>query len=210
MIDAGCLIRDLNIAETGKIPGLIYLTEFIGVETEQRLLELVDAAEWSNELQRRVQHYGYRYDYRARRIDTGMRLGGLPVWMREVGERLIEHGLVAARPDHVVVNEYLPGQGIAPHVDCEPCFADGIVSLTLGAGCAMDFLRRETGDMVSLYLQPRSVVALRSDARYLWQHGIARRKSDQVGGHMLPRQRRVSITFRTVRLTPIPGGAVGS
>ena len=38
-------------------------------------------------------------------------------------------------PDQVTVNEYLPGQGIAPHVDTHSAFEDGIASLSLGSSC---------------------------------------------------------------------------
>jgi len=34
-----------------------------------------------------VQHYGYRYDYKARTIDHSMRLGELPQWVT-CGRRL--------------------------------------------------------------------------------------------------------------------------
>ena len=35
-------------------------------------------------------------------------------------------------------------------------------------------------------------------ARSNWLHGIAKRKTDRVGGFLRERQRRVSLTFRTV------------
>jgi len=36
------------------------------------------------------------------------------------------------------------------------------------------------------------------DARYLWRHSIAARRSDVVDGRGIERDRRVSLTFRTV------------
>ena len=38
--------------------------------------------------------------------------------------------------DNLTVNEYLPGAGIAIHVDTHSAFEDGICALTLGDGCA--------------------------------------------------------------------------
>ena len=65
-----------------EIPGLVYKPDFITEEEETKLLACVDGAEWSTELRRRVQHYGWRYDYRQRQIDESMRLGELPEWAR--------------------------------------------------------------------------------------------------------------------------------
>ena len=38
--------------------------------------------------------------------------------------------------DNLTVNEYLPGAGIANHVDTHSAFEDGICALTLGDDCA--------------------------------------------------------------------------
>jgi hypothetical protein len=49
-----------------------------------------------------------------------------------------------------------------------------------------------------VYLPPRSLLVLRGDARYTWSHGIASRHRDKVDQQLLPRGRRVSLTFRQV------------
>jgi alkylated DNA repair protein alkB family protein 8 len=54
----------------------------------------------------------------------------------------------------------------------------------------------------NIYLPNRSLLILSGDARYKWLHGIRPRKSDKVNGLLIPRQRRVSFTFRHVL---IPG-----
>jgi hypothetical protein len=36
---------------------------YVDPEEQQALLDAVDAAPWLSDLRRRVQHYGYRYDY---------------------------------------------------------------------------------------------------------------------------------------------------
>ena len=42
------------------------------------------------------------------------------------------------------------------------------------------------------------VLVLRGEARFDWTHGIPRRKQDTVDGVSFERQRRLSVTFRTV------------
>ena len=59
------------------VPGLTYLPNFLSEVEEDELFELIDKQMWSEELKRRVQHYGWRYDYKARQIDSSMELGPL-------------------------------------------------------------------------------------------------------------------------------------
>jgi alkylated DNA repair dioxygenase AlkB len=60
----------------------------------------------------------------------------------------------------------------------------------------MDFRHAETGERASLLLERRSLLVLSDEARYEWEHGIARRKNDHWQGIVLPRARRLSVTFR--------------
>ena len=182
------------------VPGLSLLPDFITEAEERELLSAIDQQPWLADLQRRVQHYGYRYDYTARQVTADLYLGALPDWLQPLATRLHFEGLFATPPDQVIVNEYQPGQGIALHVDCIPCFGDTIASLSLGSGCLMDFIHSKTAYKTGLFLPSRSLLLLQGDARYHWQHGIAKRKSDVVDGVKVPRGRRVSLTFRTVTL----------
>lgn len=178
------------------LDGLYYHPDFVNVETEKALLHTIDSQIWQNPLKRRVQHYGYIYDYRRRTIDGSMRLGALPNWLQEIAEQLHTDGWIAAVPDQVIINEYVPGQGIAAHVDCEPCFGDTILSLSLGSACMMNFQHTTSEKRASQLLAARSLIVMQGNARYLWKHGIVARKSDRVGGRTLKRRRRVSLTFR--------------
>ncbi len=185
------------------IEGLTVVEEWISQDEERALFDAIDdpaRSAWREDLSRRVQHYGWRYDYRARRVDESMRLGPLPLWANSLAERIEREGR-SALPEQVIVNEYLPGQGITAHIDCVPCFGPVVLSLSLGGACTMD-LRNERED-VSLRLAPRSLLVLAGEARTAWTHAIAGRKSDVIDGVHCARARRVSVTFRTViRKTP--------
>jgi alkylated DNA repair dioxygenase AlkB len=184
------------------VPGLRYLEHFLSPSEEGALLARIDAQPWRDDLQRRVQHYGYRYDYKARRVDASLFLGELPDWLQSLAERLHREGLFDKKPDQVILNEYLPGQGISAHVDCLPCFGPQIASLTLGAGCTMAFTHPKTEEKISQWLEVGSLVLLTGEARDEWRHSIAARRSDLRGSARIARGRRVSATFRTVRLQP--------
>jgi alkylated DNA repair dioxygenase AlkB len=184
------------------IPGLRYLPEFITQAHHDRLLEEIDRHEWLRDLRRRVQHYGYKYDYKARTVDPSMRLGPLPDWALEIAAMFRGHGLCTELPDQLIINEYERGQGIKPHVDCVPCFGDTILSLSLGSFCLMDFTCIATGEKAPPQpLEPRSLLVLQGDARYQWTHGIAPRLTDRFAGRVVKRDRRVSLTFRKVILS---------
>lgn len=194
-----------------KIPGLSYIPDYITADDHNQLLDIIDGQIWSTELKRRVQHYGYKYKYKKRSVDTALYLGALPNLVVSIAKRFYRDGLAEKEFDQVIINEYQPGQGIASHVDCVDCFADTIVSLSLGSVCVMEFtpIKPSTGgtpvqqQKIPLLLSPRSLLILKGAARYNWQHGIAARKKDKYEGAEFARSRRVSLTFRKV-LLPSP------
>jgi alkylated DNA repair dioxygenase AlkB len=180
------------------IPGLSYVANYLSQNEQVELLTVIDRLPWSADLKRRVQHYGYRYDYLRKVIDRDMFLGSLPEWASDLEERLRRDGHAPRQLDQLIVNEYLPGQGIAPHVDCVPCFADTVLSLSLGSRCILTMSRRNAETKLPILLEPGSLLVMAGEARYDWLHGIASRKSDRYGGDTIARRRRVSLTFRSV------------
>jgi alkylated DNA repair dioxygenase AlkB len=181
-----------------KIRGLQYIPNFITRDEEKWLLKTIDDQTWIHDLRRRVQHYGFKYDYKVRRVDYSMRLGQLPNWLTPLSMRLYNEGYFDEIPDQVIVNEYEPGQGITSHIDCEPCFEDTVVSVSLGSNCIMDFTHQFTHEKIPVLLEGRSAVILKGESRHIWQHGIPMRKSDLLEGVSFKRTRRVSLTFRKV------------
>ena len=192
--------------DTGVVPvGLEYLPDFLSPSEEAELTACIDSGAWLADLSRRVQHYGYKYDYSNRRLDPSARIGPLPEWLTQLTCKIREAGtgdavrvLDAHRPfEQAIVNEYEPGQGIAPHIDRD-CFGPVVATVSLGSAVNMDFCCDETGDEYVHRLEPRSLVLLHGDARRKWRHGIAKRRTDTWNGQKVARDRRLSITFRTI------------
>jgi len=179
-------------------PGAAYMPDFVTPDMAVSLVRNLDAMPWITDLKRRVQHYGYRYDYRARTVAEDSHLGALPDWLTRLGARLRDEDWFERPPDQVIVNEYLPGQGIAAHVDCVPCFSGTIASLSLLSSCEMHFKERSSGGRLSQFLEPRSLLVLKGSARFDWTHAIPARKSDLRHAQRVPRSRRLSLTFRNV------------
>ncbi len=186
------------IATRIEIPGLHYVTAYLDVDEQARLLEIIDQQPWSTELKRRVQHYGYRYDYKKRAVDVTDYLGPLPRWLTALTEQMQRAGWIDDLPDQAIINEYIPGQGIASHVDCIPCFGDTIISLSLGSPCVLVFSSLMTAVQAQLMVEPGSLIVMQGEARHRWRHGIPARKTDVYDGQVSKRGRRVSVTFRQV------------
>lgn len=181
------------------ISGLQYVENYIDEHQHNWLLAEISKNRWLDDLKRRVQHYGFKYDYKARRVDMDMHIGELPEWLKRLSQKLYEDKHMPEVADQVIVNEYEPGQGISSHIDCEPCFKETIVSLSLGSGCVMNFTHKfNKTKKIPVWLEPRSLVVLSGEARHEWLHGIPARKSDVWDGETHDRERRVSLTFRKV------------
>jgi alkylated DNA repair dioxygenase AlkB len=135
-----------------------------------------------------------------------MFVGTLPTFASEVAQRLIDLNLLIEMPDQMIVNEYLPGQGISAHVDCEPCFTSTIATVSLGSQCEMEFVNVKSGQKSHILLSPGSALVMTGEARYDWTHAIPFRKTD----HGIPRQRRVSLTFRRVIVADAPESSGGT
>ena len=181
------------------IPGLWVIENFLTSEEQTHCVQSVDSAthQWRSDLSRRVQHYGWRYDYKVRTITSDMKIGALPNWLSQLALRLYEETRLFHRvPEQVIVNEYLPGQGISMHTD-HPGFGPTVSTISLLDDWEMDFSRNWKLKSPAL-LQRGSCVLLTGEARSVWQHGIALRKSEMLACGRRERGRRLSLTFRTV------------
>lgn len=192
----------MNLFDPDETPQGFTLTPLWLSQSEQsQLLTEIESNIWSTDLGRRTQHYGHRYDYRSGRVDNSVAAPQLPPLIQQLADRLYEEGWFKQLPDQCIVNEYVVGgdvvQGISPHRDHVTDFGSVIVTLSLLESWSMRFTRLGH-EPFEFTLDPGSIAVLSGDARYEWEHSIPARKYDRNGGMRVPRQRRVSVTFRTV------------
>jgi alkylated DNA repair protein alkB homolog 8 len=201
------IVRDSNIECTSKtygvdVPGLTIVDNFVSPEEEKDLLRTLDRnSYWKTHLSRRVAHFQYSFDYEMTEIDRDSRdkTPDIPKLIQNVANRI--ENLTNNNNfhiDQVTANEYLPRQGIAPHIDTIRSFTGIIVSLCLSSGCVFTLRHVRTGIHKSIYHRPRSLIIMTGPARFEFQHYIAPRKGDVVDGKYIPRSRRVSLTFRQI------------
>jgi alkylated DNA repair dioxygenase AlkB len=196
------LYEDLSSAKSTiweRVSGIKLYEDFLSEQEEDELLRWLDAAPWEcigDKDSRRVQHYGWRYLYKAKKVSMSDKLGPLPLWADKLACRLAGLGLMPYLADQVIVNEYIKRQGIAMHIDCLPCFDDVIVSVSILEEWSMKFQKAMQQELVSL--PRRSALVISGAARSEWKHGIDRRTKDP-SGHL--RGRRISLTFRKVKFS---------
>jgi len=192
------------VHESRGVPGFALVRDVISLAREEELLRVIGSQTWDGtSLKRRVQHYGFQYDYSARRPPTPLQ--ALPRWATELYDDVVDAGAGAPSvPNQVIVNEYAAGQGIGAHTDHEAFFGDTIVAVSLGSPTALVLRPKRGGGGggggVTVLVPRRSAYRLQGAARYEWTHEIPARASDVWPGVGTARRgTRVSVTFRTVQ-----------
>lgn len=148
------------------------------------LLEKIYDLQWDDKFKsRRTQDYGYFYDYKRRKLSSvsDQEKQKIDKWL--VPDIVIEK---MGYPEQVIVNEYLHGQSISPHVDSD-VFGPIICILSL---CDSEKMTLKYGkDTKSVTLEKNSLLVLSDDYRSKYAHSITYHGNDK----------RVSITYRSVR-----------
>lgn len=116
---------------------------------------------------------------------------------------------------HLLINEYMPGQGIMPHTDSSLVFGEWVAILSLSADCIMKFTQNEDNEVrsaekeIEFYLPKNSLLILSGEARHNYKHSISKDLDENGYDYInckkvrVHRERRVSLTFRTVLQFPL-------
>ncbi len=179
--------------------GLRLQPEFLTPVEEADLVTTIDSLPWDTRMARWVQHYGWRYNYKARKVEPKDYIGPLPEWALVLASRLLELGLVAELPDQVIVNNYVGKQGIDKHTDCPACFRGPVTTVSLLETWDMVFTRGRPDGETERFVLPLphgSAAVMDGEARSVWEHAIPPRLTQ----NGVPRVRRISITFRKIAI----------
>ena len=163
----------------------------------------------------------------VRCYSQGMIQEPLPEWLGSVVERVNGTGAFSDSgcdrgANHVLLNEYLPGQGIMPHTDGD-LFHPLISTVTLGSHAVLNYYEpppKDGQDSISslqerlrhrVLLERRSLLLVKDDLYRHFLHGIDESEEDVVTadlvnskdaeGTVLKRGTRVSLTIRNVPKT---------
>ncbi|XP_036201963.1 alpha-ketoglutarate-dependent dioxygenase alkB homolog 6 isoform X2 [Myotis myotis] len=116
-------------------PVIYYVPDFISKEEEEYLLRQVFNApkpKWTQLSGRKLQNWGGLPHPR------GMVPERLPLWLQRYVDKVSDLNLFGGLPaNHVLVNQYLPGEGIMPHKD-GPLYYPTVSTISLGAHTMLD------------------------------------------------------------------------
>lgn len=182
-----------------KVPGLILHQDFISTSLEDELMHEIDCQKWLVDYNRRLQYYGYRNELEAP-YDLVEFPVPMPPLMLKLSKEIVQRNFLLIQPDQVIINEYLPGEGIKPHKD-RNYFENQICGINLGSGCIIKFIKG--ADVENVEVPRRSLYVIQDEARYKWTHGIPPRKKDVINGNIQHRERRLSITYRKVKMNKV-------
>lgn len=166
---------------------------------ENELLNEIDSQKWVVDYDRRLQYYGYRNEL-EKPYDLVEFPIPMPPLIKQLSQEIVNRHILITQPDQVIINEYLPGQGIRPHKD-RNYFENQICGINLGSGCIMRFIKG--ADVVDIEVPRRSLYVMQDEVRYKWKHAIPPRKKDIIDGNIQHRERRWSITYRKVKVNKV-------
>jgi alkylated DNA repair protein alkB family protein 6 len=151
-----------------------------------------------------------------RRDKAAHATGALPTPLANIAMALVEAGIFPEDkpPNHVLVNDYRPSEGIMPHTD-GPSYLDRTATISIGGSVILKFRRRLTTEEIGEgRLYPRldlllsgegSLVVFTGDAYSRYLHSIGEGADTEVttvdcanaeAGVVVKRSHRISLTFR--------------
>jgi hypothetical protein len=242
------LTTDCVVESPLGVDGMIVAREALGADAQAWLLRAIradDLVDFPDDESNAAEEEAASGGGTQRRRNQAMRFGRkhLPTWARALADAIAH---LAARPtdncddntdtifppevlargdtkrrvfDQMIVNNYVPGDGLTPHIDLH-AFADGVAVVSLQSAVVMDMyppvvcgggggMEYETSYPV--WLDPGDVLFLSGDARWRWRHGIAKRRHDPPRGwspiassssgadSWVTRGFRTSVTLRAMR-----------
>lgn len=179
-----------------KLPeGFSYHANFLSVEEEQSLLATIAGIALHPmmfqgfEAKRKVESFGYDYNFDSRKIAPGKPIPNAFGWLLS---KVAAHASVLPSDfAEVLVTEYPVGSVINWHRDAPPF--DLIAGISLAADCTFklrphDSEKRNRKAIISLAVERRSLYLMAGESREAWQHCTAPVSAV-----------RYSITLRTLR-----------
>lgn len=135
---------------------------------------------WINLRRRRLQQYGGRPTPQGL-LDPEP----LPLFLEQCIDEVMKMDIFPPqyRPNHVLINEYLPFQGIFPHTD-GPSYYPVVATLSIGGDVIMRYQPRGTSTPISaeVLLQSRSLVITSDEMYTSYMHSIDEVDTEIIGG----------------------------
>ncbi|KAK4536302.1 hypothetical protein CDCA_CDCA08G2327 [Cyanidium caldarium] len=194
---------------TPPIPGLRLIYEFLTPPEEHHIQHHIYSeppSPWVTLSHRRLLWYGTPASTDVAPPHKYRQIHPLPSCISSIAQRLHAQGHQTHRANHVLVNEYRPGQGIMPHED-GPAYEPEAAIVSLLSAIDLDWYDKRIESrhrpVYSAYLLPRSLLLISGAAYTDYLHGIAECDVNRNGE---PRQLRLSLTLRHAKSVQEEGG----
>ena len=210
---------DCVSAQKTSVPGLTIQHDFVNHNEETTIIDFLNdpsKCTWRTDLGRRTMHFGSTYCLMQPKSNASsqakpqiLQAPSMPVefdWLIQcmVNARIFQDD---QRPQYCIFNEYIGNPGISAHTENFQ-FGEPVVGLSLLSACPIRFhdltepydgsvrsgkagKASKTGKVLDVVIPKRSLLVMRSESRWKWQHEIVR----SVKGRGA-RWKRVSLTFR--------------
>jgi len=189
------------------LSGFFYFPNSVEPDLANEIVDYLNNQEWkgvtASETGRKVQQYGYEYDYASRKDKDYKKAPDIPellLLLQYIGLNTVEclidpKTFDMCKLNQCIVNKYEPKQGISAHID-KRTFGPAIVCFTLGSGTTIIFSRTLDGETKTIekYVEPNSLYIMSGESRFEWKHEIKPKVTDKG----IRRGTRISVTFRTV------------
>mmetsp|Transcript_568 Transcript_568/g.964 ORF Transcript_568/g.964 Transcript_568/m.964 type:complete len:269 (-) Transcript_568:62-868(-) len=178
---------------SAEIPDIRYYEDALSSEAEDKILEYVRISGlkpgvWKQLKTRRLQCWGGIPPSDTEDSCRDANGDNLPAWLQSLASEFVCDAFFDSDfpPNHVLINEYQPGEGIMHHTD-GPLYLDKVVIISLGSPAVMSFRPRlkaeELGiaaadEVVNIILKPRSILFFSNEAYSCYMHGIVARPVD--------------------------------
>lgn len=201
------------------VPGLTLCQDFISPAEEQEILSFLNDSTkctWRTDLSRRIMHFGGTYCLMSSQSEAAahtkpkiLQAPSMPEEFSWLIHRMIEAQILPSDqiPQYCIVNEYTGNQGISAHTENFQ-FGEPVVGLSLLSACPIRFHEltkpfdgsvrsgkagkaEKTGKREDVWLPRRSLMVMKGESRWRWQHEILRSGKGRGVGW-----KRVSLTFR--------------
>ena len=216
---AKILTGDLSLDQATSVPGLTLYREFISPYEEQEILGFLNDSSrcsWRTDLSRRTMHFGGTYclmpsksDFEPQAKPQILQAPSMPHELSWLIQRMVDAHIFPndKRPQYCIINEYSGNLGISAHTENFQ-FSEPVVGLSLLSPCPIRFheLKRpydgsvrsgragkadKTGRQENVDMPGRSLLVIRGESRWKWQHEILRSSKGRGVGW-----KRISLTFR--------------
>ncbi|KAG9190444.1 alkylated DNA repair protein alkB 6-like protein [Alternaria panax] len=132
----------------GLPPDFYYIPNFISTEEEASILQKIPAQRWTHLTHRRLQALPSTLTK-----NNTLLAAPLPTYLTNpILSRFKDLGIFDhtphGQPNHVLVNEYRPGEGIMPHEDGD-AYAHVVATVSLGAGLCLNVLPKPASNEVA-------------------------------------------------------------